>query len=113
MRYQETRFVQPLKVALRQGTGHYQVFAEVLAERVELPRHERDAALGDLFSRIDIYTLWYVLLLYLGVRASVGLSAGKSFAGLLIALLVMLVLGVLPTVVISQLSSLSVMQPFF
>ena len=71
------------------------------------------AALGDLFSRIDIYTLWYVLLLYLGVRASVGLSAGKSFAGLLIALLVMLVLGVLPTVVISQLSSLSVMQPFF
>ena len=71
------------------------------------------AALGDLFSRIDIYTLWYVLLLYLGVRASVGLSAGKSFAGLLIALLVMLVLGVLPPVVISQLSSLSVMQPFF
>lgn len=71
------------------------------------------AALADLFGRIDIYTLWYVILLYLGIRASVGLSAGKSLAGLLIALLVMLVLGVAPTVVISQLSGLSVMQPFF
>lgn len=51
------------------------------------------AALGDLFGRIDVYTIWYVILLYLGIRASVGLSAGKSFAGLLIALLIMLVLG--------------------
>ena len=71
------------------------------------------AVLGDLFARIDIYTIWYIILLFLGVRASVGLSAGKSFAGLLIALLIMLILGLVPTIVMSQLSDLSVVQPFF
>lgn len=71
------------------------------------------AVLADLLGRVDIYTLWYVILLYLGVRASVGLSAGKSLAGLLIALLIVLVLGVLPTVLISTLSGLDIVQPFF
>jgi len=71
------------------------------------------AALGDLFSRLDIFTLWYVSLLYLGVRASVGLTRGKAFAGLFIALLIMLVLGVAPTVARSLFSQLSVVQPFF
>jgi hypothetical protein len=70
-------------------------------------------ALNDILSRIDLYTLWYVILLFLGVRASVGLSAGKSLAGLLLALLVMLLLGVLPTVLVSLVSGLSIMQPFF
>jgi predicted LPLAT superfamily acyltransferase len=37
-------------VALRQGTGHYQVFAEVLAERVELPRGEREKRIQELAS---------------------------------------------------------------
>ncbi|MCC7359901.1 MAG: YIP1 family protein [Anaerolineales bacterium] len=71
------------------------------------------AVLGDLLARIDLYTVWYVILLFLGVRASVGLSAGKSLAGLLIALLLMLLLGLVPTIVMSQLSGLSIMQPFF
>jgi hypothetical protein len=71
------------------------------------------AVLGDLFSRIDIYTVWYVVLLYLGVRASVGLSGGKSLAGILIALLIVLILGLAPTIVLSLVSDLSIVQPFF
>jgi hypothetical protein len=71
------------------------------------------AVISDILSRIDLYTIWYVILLYLGVRASVGLSAGKSVAGLLIALLITLLLGLVPTIVISLVSDLSVVQPFF
>jgi len=71
------------------------------------------AALGELFSRIDIFAIWYLILLYIGVRASVGLSRGKAFAGLLIALVIMLVIGLAPAVLLSLFSGLSVVQPFF
>jgi predicted LPLAT superfamily acyltransferase len=37
-------------VALRQGAGRYRVFAEVLAERVELPRGEREKRIQELAS---------------------------------------------------------------
>ncbi len=35
-------------VALRSGPGRYRVFAEVLAERVELPRGEREKRVREL-----------------------------------------------------------------
>ena len=38
-------------VALRDGPGRYQVHVDVLAERVELPRDDRDAAVAQLLTR--------------------------------------------------------------
>jgi predicted LPLAT superfamily acyltransferase len=37
-------------VALRRGPQRYEIFTEQLAERVDLPRHGRDAAVGDLLT---------------------------------------------------------------
>jgi len=48
-------------VALRQGSGHYRVTAEVLAERVEIPRRERDKRVRELAAayagRLEHYCL--------------------------------------------------------
>ncbi|MCC6189833.1 MAG: YIP1 family protein [Anaerolineales bacterium] len=71
------------------------------------------AALAEVLARVDLYTLWYIVLLYLGVRASGGLSAGKALAGILIALLVMLILGLLPAVIASAFGGLNIVRPFF
>jgi hypothetical protein len=71
------------------------------------------AALAEVLGRIDLYTLWYVVLLYLGVRASGGLGARQALAGVLLAVLIMLVLGVLPAVLVASLSGLTIVRPFF
>jgi hypothetical protein len=71
------------------------------------------AALAEILGRIDIYSLWYVILLYLGVRASGGLSGRQALAGVLIALLIMLILGILPAVLVASLSGLNIVRPFF
>jgi hypothetical protein len=71
------------------------------------------AALAEVLARVDVYNLWYVILLYLGVRASGGLSGRQALAGVLIALLVMLILGILPAVLLSTLSGLNIVRPFF
>jgi predicted LPLAT superfamily acyltransferase len=49
-------------VALRDGPGRYQVHVDVLAERVELPRDDRDAAVAELLSRYASHLERYCLM---------------------------------------------------
>jgi len=70
------------------------------------------AIVAELLARVTLYGLWYVLLLVIGVRATGGLTAGKAWAGVLISLVVLLLLGILPGVILRQVSGLAVTRPF-
>jgi predicted LPLAT superfamily acyltransferase len=70
-----------LMIALRQGPGRYEVFAETLAERVRLPRHGRDEPVRELVARyaarLEHYCLrspyqWFNFFDYWGDAASAG-----------------------------------------
>ena len=70
-----------LMIALRQAAGHYEVFAERLAERVRLPRRERDERVRELLqryaARLEHYCLrspyqWFNFFDYWGDAAGSG-----------------------------------------
>jgi hypothetical protein len=66
-----------------------------------------------LLTLVDVYLLWHIVLLVLGVRAGNGLPLGKALGGVLIAVAVMLALQIAPSWLMAQFSELSIIQPFF
>jgi len=69
--------------------------------------------LAALMGLLDIYVIWYILLLIFGVRAGNGLSAGKAIAAVLITVLLILLVQALLGVAFSRLGSLTIIRPFF
>jgi len=61
----------------------------------------------------DIYLIWNMVLLVIGVRAATNLGWGKAIASVVITLLVVLSLQALVGFLISQLSGMTVIRPFF
>jgi hypothetical protein len=68
---------------------------------------------GEALARVDIYGLWYLLLLIIGARAMGGLKLGPAVGAVLIAVVIALLLGILPGAAASQFSGLTVVRPFF
>jgi hypothetical protein len=64
-----------------------------------------------LLGLVDIYLIWQFVLLVIG-SAATGLPRGKAFAGVLLVIVLVLVLGALPGFGLAQLSGLSVDRPF-
>jgi hypothetical protein len=48
--------------------------------------------LSNLFSLVDIYVIWHILLLVVGVRLGKGLSRGKTWLGVILTILITLLL---------------------
>ena len=71
------------------------------------------AYLAVFFSLIDIYIIWHIVLLIIGVRAASGLSIGKSVAAVVMVILSVSALQALLTFGTSRLASLTVIRPFF
>jgi hypothetical protein len=69
--------------------------------------------LGQFLRLIDIYVIWQMVLLILGVRISTALNLGKSVLGVIIAILIILLLQSGLSYAISMLSNLSITRPFF
>jgi hypothetical protein len=69
--------------------------------------------LAALLALVDIYLIWHIVLLVVGVRAGNGLPRGKAIGGVLIAVALMLLLQALPSFLGAQFSELSIIQPFF
>ncbi len=65
-----------------------------------------------LLGQIDIYVVWHVLLLALGIRAANGLGRGKVWTGVLITILLILVLEALLGFGTSMLGGLNIIRPF-
>lgn len=66
-----------------------------------------------MLSMVDLYLLWQILLLWFGSASTSGLTKGKAFTGVMIAVVLLLALSALPSFLMSQLSGLSVNSPFF
>jgi hypothetical protein len=71
------------------------------------------ALLGELMARVTLYAIWYLALLYIGVRAAGGLRASKAWAAIGIAVVVLLVLSVAPGVAGRLLGGLTTSNPYF
>lgn len=71
------------------------------------------AFLGAFLALIDLYVFWQLFLLVSGVRATSGLSLGKSLTAVGLTLLLVLALQALPPAILAQFSALGMIQPFF
>jgi hypothetical protein len=69
--------------------------------------------MATLFGLIDIYLIWHIILLVMGVKITSGLSTVKSIGSVLITILFTVGLQVSAQFLITKLSNLSVTRPFF
>jgi len=71
------------------------------------------AYLGQLLRLVDIYVIWNMALLVLGVLASTKLSKVKAIGSVIFTVLLLLAIQALVGFLVSSLSSLNVIRPFF
>jgi hypothetical protein len=67
----------------------------------------------EALARIDIYSLWYLVLLIIGARPLGGLKLSSAVGAVLISAAIALLLGVLPGAAARALGALNVVRPFF
>lgn len=80
-----------------------------------LPLDSEGAAifLSKFLARIDLYLIWYIVLIFIGVRYVSKMSVGKTTFGILLTLLVILTFEALLSYLISSLGGLTVIRPFY
>jgi hypothetical protein len=66
-----------------------------------------------LLALVDLYLLWHLLLLLIGIRAGDNLSRLKSWSVVLVTVLALYALRALPALIAAQFSELTVIRPFF
>jgi hypothetical protein len=69
--------------------------------------------LSKFLARIDIYLIWYVILIIIGINLATSLSIGKTTLGILLTFIVLLSVGALIGYLLSTLGGLSVIRPFY
>lgn len=69
--------------------------------------------LAALLSAVDIYLIWHLLLLIIGVRAGNGLASGKAIGGVLFTIGLVVALQALLEFLLGRLGSLTIVRPFF
>lgn len=70
------------------------------------------ALLAGILSQIDIYLIWQVVLLYIGLRLSSQLPRAKSWLTVLLTIAIVLALRALPAALLAQFGGLTVIRPF-
>ena len=69
--------------------------------------------LAALLALIDLYVIWHVVLLVKGIEATDSLVVGKILAGVLVVIVFALFLQALLSYLITRLSNLTIIRPFF
>ena len=69
--------------------------------------------LTNFLSLIDIYLIWHILLLILGVKICTGITVGKSILGVLSVMSIVFILQILVGYFSYQVSSVTIIRPFF
>jgi len=72
-----------------------------------------NALLAGILSHIDIYLIWQIVLLAIGLRLSSQLPRAKGWLTVLLTVIIMLALRALPAALLAQFGGLTVIQPFF
>lgn len=68
--------------------------------------------LASLLGQIDLYTIWHVVLVYLGARLSSRLPRLKCWFAVLFVFTLVMALRALPAVVLARFGDLTIIQPF-
>ena len=68
---------------------------------------------GQIFRLIDIYVIWQIILLIIGVRSSTALSTTKSSSGVILTILIILAIQAGLSYLGSLLGNLNITRPFF
>ncbi|GIV63017.1 MAG: hypothetical protein KatS3mg045_0356 [Bellilinea sp.] len=71
------------------------------------------AFLRPLLAHVDVYTLWMIILLLIGAAPLTGLGKGKTWAAVILSVLLLLALQALPGYIASRLSGLNPTRMFF
>ena len=69
--------------------------------------------LSSFLGIIDIYLIWYVLLLVIGVKVTTGLSSQKSIGSVIITFVLIAMLQVAVQFLIAKIGDLSISRPFY
>jgi hypothetical protein len=69
--------------------------------------------LASLLALLDIYIVWHLVLLIIGVRQANGISVRKAFGGVFFTLLVVLAIQASLAYLVGLFSNLSITRPFF
>jgi energy-converting hydrogenase Eha subunit B len=67
---------------------------------------------GQLLALVDVYLIWHLALLVIGVRAQSDPGRGRAWASVGITQAVALLLQVLPAYLVGRLASLTIARPF-
>jgi hypothetical protein len=71
-----------------------------------------NALLAGMLSHVDVYLIWQIILLYIGVRLSSQLTRAKCWLAVLLTILIVLALRALPAAVLAQFGGMTVIRPF-
>lgn len=69
--------------------------------------------LSAFLSLIDLYIIWHIVLMIIGVRAGNGLTLAKATGGILVSILLVLLLQALLMYFMTRLGGLNIIRPFF
>ena len=72
-----------------------------------------NALIVEALKQIDLYGIWFALLLVIGLQAANALRGGKAVTAVVLTLLVVMLLAVLPGVIAAQFGGLNIVTPFF
>ena len=89
------------------------IAAEGLAGFVDSASGSAAVFLVSLLALVDIYLIWHVVLMAIGVHSHTRLPAGKATIGAASVVLIVVLIQALFGYLFSQLSALSVVRPFF
>ncbi len=68
--------------------------------------------LASMLGQIDLYTIWHILLVYIGARFSSQLPRGKCWLAVLLVFALVMAVRALPDVVLYRFGDLTIIQPF-
>lgn len=69
--------------------------------------------LGSLLGQVDLFLIWQMVLVIIGMRFSSQLPTAKVVFAVLLAFVIVMALRALPSAIMAQFSDLTVIQPFF
>jgi hypothetical protein len=71
------------------------------------------AYLASLLGLVDIYLIWYLVLLVIGIRLANGVSRRRAWTAVLGVVIVITLIQATPALIAAQFSDLTVIRPFF
>ncbi len=71
------------------------------------------AYLASLLALVDVYLIWYLVLLVIGVRLANGVSRRRAWTAVLLVVMLFTLLQASPALITAQFSDLTVIRPFF